>query len=192
MTDNADTNEMMRVIATAPPGTFKVYRGRGTGVEEYIHAHMSNLGGITERIQQAYRAGCLIEVVSLRLQVIDYWLRIFFANKAPAGERRQREFGRLLGQCKDLGLDLSLFTRLKNFNDHRIRAIHGYVIGHTTYENLEPVVRESRSLSTDLIIFVLENCGSVITALGGTFEVGDMILNVSAQIAHLQATRDIA
>lgn len=61
-------------------------------------------------------------------------------------------------------------------------------MGKTTYETLEPIVAESKKLSSETITWVLENCGEVISNVEGrTFKVGDMILNWKAQIQKLSA-----
>ncbi len=182
------SNEIVHQVASAPGGTYKLYKGSDIGLDEdSINTHLSNLQGISERIQIAIDLGFHIEVLSLRLQIIDFWLRIYYRNKRPEGEQRQREFGRLIDQCKNLGFNTDLATKLKDFNSHRVKAIHGYVIGKTTYEVLAPVVGESKSLSSETIAWVLENCGEVINNMKGrSFEVGDMILNWRAQIDQLQ------
>lgn len=181
------STELIREIAIAPYGTYKLYHGSDIGHDEdSINTHLSNLHNIGQRIEAAIKSGFLIEALSLRLQVIDFWLRIYYRNQRKVDEKRQREFGRLLDQCKDLGLDKDLVRELKEFNSHRVDAIHGFIIGKTTYEVLLPVVNESKSLSSKCIAWVLENCGEVIHSIEGrSFEVGDMILNWKAQIDHL-------
>ena len=82
--------------------------------------------------------------------------------------------------------EVLLFQELQVFNKHRINAIHGYIVGFTDYEELVKVSNNSKILSTRVITFVLLNCGEVITKFDGSFYVGDMILNVPAQIQHLQ------
>jgi hypothetical protein len=167
-----------KALSTSPYGTFKLFRGDGTGVDETIEQHMKNHEKFGLRIKHAKEVGCWIEVISLRLQVIDYWLRVYFVNRAPIGNSRRREFGRLLEQCRELGLENNIFNKLRVFNEHRINAIHGFIVGRTDYETLKDVVLESESLVTETIIHVLDNTGIVITSLDGNYNVGDMILNV--------------
>jgi hypothetical protein len=96
------------------------------------------------------------------MQVIDFWLRVYFANRAPAGEKREREFGRLLTQCHELGIAQDLYLRLTAFNKRRIDAIHGYVIGTISYEQLMPVAADSDRLLRDVVVFVVTNTGEVV------------------------------
>jgi len=180
-----------RALASSPPGTYKLYRGEGTGVDIDIEKHMRNLASVGKYIKHAKEVGCLIEAISLRLQVIDYWLRVFFVNRAPSGVKRQREFGRLLDQCINLGLDMILSGKLRNFNRHRINAIHGFVVGTTSYEELKTVVGESEYLISNTIISVLENTGTIIVKLDGFHNVGDMIINVKAYIGMLHQSPQI-
>ena len=178
--------DIKRALASHPPGTFKLFRGTGTGAEENIETHLKNLEDVGRRIKRAIQAECYVEVISLRIQIVDYWLRIYFVNKAHTGMKRRREFGGLLDQCKELGFDNELYRELMAFNLHRINAIHGYVIGKIEYNILNSIVLESKSLSARTIIYVLQNCGEVITSFDGRFERGDMILNVPLQVYHLQ------
>ena len=178
-------------LASSPPGTYKLYRGDGTGVDIDIEKHMRNLGSVGKHIKHAKEVGCLIEIISLRLQVIDYWLRVYFVNFAPSNVKRQREFGRLLDQCINLGLDMILSGKLRNFNRHRINAIHGFVVGTTSYEELKTVVGESEYLISNTIISVLENTGTIIVKLDGFHNVGDMIINVKAYIEKLHQSPQI-
>jgi hypothetical protein len=91
------SDDIRKRVESAPVGTYRVYRGSDIGLDENsINTHLKNLDGIGQRIQAAIEAGFLIEALSLRLQIIDYWLRIYFRNKRAQGEERQRQFGRLL------------------------------------------------------------------------------------------------
>lgn len=154
--------ELWHRVETEPEGTFRLFRADGVGTEERIQQHLMNLDEISSRISHATASGCAIELISLRLQAIDFWLRVFFTNRAPAGTAREREFGRLLRQCFDLGLPESLYQRIQKFNQVRIDAIHGYVIGATSYDTLHPVAADSDILLREVIVFVVNNCGVVV------------------------------
>jgi hypothetical protein len=97
---------------------------------------MSNREELYSQIQYAKAARCFIEVLSLRLQYLDVWLRVFFEN-TPHHGRRKREFGWLLEQCLNQGLDKKLYDRIARFNEDRVKAIRGYLIGLTTYAEIE-------------------------------------------------------
>jgi hypothetical protein len=155
--------ELFRRVETEPPGTFKLYHAVGTGVEDRIHQHLKNIDELKERIKRCVATGCLIEVISIRLQIIDYWLRIYFVNHPASKPPRRKEFGALVNQCHELGLSDELYDRLQAFNKHRVNAIHGHVVGATSYDILDPVATESDGLLKDVVQFVVMNSGTVIT-----------------------------
>jgi len=187
---DAETADLLRLIREAPQGTFKLYRG--TENEPEVEQSMANLAQLSDRIQCARSANCLIEVISLRLQHMDLWLRVFYEN-IPHDGQRQREFGRLLRQCFDAGLTKSLYDRVHAFNDHRILAIHGFVLGQTTYDELAAVVEESDGLAEALVEFVLLNCGEIVTAEfeNQPHQRGDAVYNVPAMIQQLRSSPSI-
>ena len=123
---------------------------------------MANQAELAARIKHAKAVNCLIEVISLRIQYLDLWLRAFFEN-TPHKVVREREFGRLLKQCFKQGLDKSLYEDIHQFNRNRIKAIHGYLIGITTYTELGVVVGKSEGLSEALAEFVVLNSGEIVT-----------------------------
>lgn len=186
MSSDNINKEIANTVSSTPPGTYKLYLGTDTGVDNNIKTHLENMAEIGKRINHAIEVNCHIEVISLRIQIIDFWLRVFFVNRASYDEQRGKEFGKLLKQCNRLGLDNELFQELQEFNKLRIKAIHGYVVGATYYEELIKVSYSSKMLATKVVTFVLLNCGKVISEFDGSGHVGDMIINVPAQIQHLQ------
>lgn len=174
-----DGEQLARLIENSTPGRFKSYRGVGTGIELNVKQHLDNLREIRARIQRAREAGCFLEAIELRLQLFDLWLRIYFVNKVPDGTERQREFGRLLEQCRELGLVGRLADRLKEFNRRRVEAVHGFLIGRMKYENLLDVLNESEHLASELMLTVIDNCGEEIGDFRGQhFDRGDMVIDV--------------
>lgn len=177
-----DTNALLAAIRANPPGTFKLYRA--TEDQPEVEQSMQNREEIAQRVAHARASGCLIEVVSLRMQYMDIWLRTFFEN-SPHEERRRREFGGLLDQCLSLGLDKDIYSRINTFNKHRIKAIHGYLVGLMKYADLEAVVAESDGLSEALVEFVLINSGEPVTE-----EFENQYHKRGDKVFHLQSTID--
>lgn len=155
-----ETNELCEAIRSSPPGTFKLFRA--TENEPEVEQSMANLENLTLRVRHARESNCLIEVISLRLQYMDLWLRVFYEN-TPHTEGREREFGRLLKQCLKQGLSKDLYDRIHQFNKDRVRAIHGYLVGHIAYDQLTSVTEESDGLSAKLVEFVLINSGEEVS-----------------------------
>jgi hypothetical protein len=102
----ADT--IARSLAQSPPGTFKLFRRSRTGVEGTVEDHLQNMHEIGARVQYALQCGCLLEAIPLRLQIMYFWLWVYFVNEAPTGTQRKKEFGALLDQCERLGLPSNL------------------------------------------------------------------------------------
>lgn len=182
----SDTGSLIAAIRAAPEGTFKLYRT--TEEQPEVEQAMENLAELANRVRHAKSSNCLIEVVSLRLQYMDIWLRVYFENTSHH-EVRQQEFGRLLKQCLNLGLDKDLYDRIYRFNKDRVKAIHGYLVGVMRYEDLSTVVAESDGLSEVLAEFVLVNSGETVTV---DFESqyhnrGDTVRHLPSTIAHLRS-----
>jgi len=180
--------DILAAIRAEPVGTFKLFRA--TEEQPEVEQAMANLAELAQRIRHARLANCLIEVISLRLQYMDIWLRVYFEN-TPHQEARQQEFGRLLKQCFQQGLEKDLYDKIHKFNKDRVKAIHGYLVGVMKYDDLAPVVAESDGLSEALAEFVLVNSGEPVTI---EFERqhhnrGDVVRHLPSSIAHLR-TRD--
>lgn len=181
-----DTQDLMTRIRTEPTGTFKLYRA--TEEQPEVEQSIQNMAELGKRVRYAREGNCLIEVVSLRLQYMDIWLRIYFEN-TPHQDKREQMFGRLLKQCLHQGLEKGLYDRILQFNKDRVDAIHGYLVGVMKYDDLTRVVAESDGLSEELAAFVLVNSGVPVTA---EFENqyhnrGDIVYHVPSVLAMLQA-----
>lgn len=186
----SDTENLFAAIRAEPEGTFKLFRA--TEDQPEVEQSMANRSELAGRVRYARQANCLIEVVSLRLQYMDIWLRVYFEN-TPHQEVRQQEFGRLLRQCLQLGLDKTLYDRIYKFNKDRVKAIHGYLVGVMKYDDLATVVAESDGLSEKLAEFVLINSGEPVTA---EFERqyhnrGDAVRHMPSSLAHLRSREPI-
>lgn len=183
----SDPDDPIAAVSAAPVGTIKLYRT--TEEQPDLQQAMKNLGELRERTYHARQMGCLIEVVSLRLQYMDMWLRVYFEN-TPHSEARARDFARLLKQCFSQGLGKGLYDRILKFNKDRVNAIHGYLVGVMRYEDLANVVAESDGLSEELIEFILVNSGEVVTMEffeGPEYKPGDQMLHVPNYIAGLRS-----
>lgn len=173
--------KMMEIVRSLPSGTFKHYKGAGTGIERFLESHTLNIRDVGKRIGRAKRAGCYIETISLRLQIIDFWLRIFFVNKAAIGQKKRWMFDELLEQCKNIGLNDDLYGKIMSFNSKRIEAIHGFLTGNMKYDDLALVDQISEATAIEVMQYVLMNCGKIIDGTMPKPKLsarGDMILNV--------------
>lgn len=154
--------ELFARVESAPPGTFRMFSAIGAGIEERIRQHLKNMDELHGLIGRSASGGFYVESISLRLQVVDYWLRIYLANQAP-GTKRRREFGALLDHCLDAGLDRDIHDRLTAANLGRIDAIHGLVVGSISYEDLSTASEDWGHLVKDVVRFVTHNSGTIVT-----------------------------
>jgi hypothetical protein len=184
------TAQLVEAIKSSPEGSFKLFKA--TEEEPEVERSMENRAELSKRIQIAREHNCLIEVISLRIQYMDLWLRIYFEN-VPHENDRQQEFGKLLRQCFDLKLEKVLYDTILKFNKDRVKAIHGYLIGLTSYTELENVVKESDGLSERLAEFVLTNSGEVVTQefVNQHHNRGDAVYHIPNLLQNLQSREPI-
>lgn len=116
------------------------------------------------RTDRAMEHGFYLEFISLKLQLLDFWLRIFYDDKHNNQVSDNTTFGQLLCMCKDkmIVLNDNLWNKLKIFNDGRRNAVHKYVFGVESYESFNKYIKESEYILRDLMKFVYDNCGTEI------------------------------
>jgi hypothetical protein len=185
-------SEIAHKVANLPHGALRRFKGAGTGAEEDIEAYLTNQGEIGAKIRSARAAGCHLEELSLLVQIIDFWLRVWFVNTALPAQKRTKEFGGLLSQCAALGFDSALAKKIEVQNGRRILAIHGYMIGKIAYAEFPDIARELRLLSYDTVISVINNCGEIVTSFDGTGKKGEMVIDVFGYTAFLEARKNEA
>ncbi len=159
--------EMQELVRLRPFGTFKTPPNLLTlGVVDLDQAFLNYKEGAS-RSKHAYNAGCFIEVISLRLQHIDFWLRSFWVARNHKGKifdaTDKRTFGVLVTDCEKLGFDASLVQRMRSFNVSRVESIHKYLLGAIRYDDLKPVCDAHQGLDADVGNYVREQIGVVWT-----------------------------
>ncbi len=180
------TQSLIEAIESLPPGTLKLFRATEDNPD--VETSIKNMEELAGRVLHARNAGCLIEVISLRIQYLDLWLRIYFVNTSHPPMRREREFWRLLRQCFEIGLNKKLYDKLLAFNTHRVKAIHGYLIGAIMYDKLASVVSKSNGLSKEVTKFIIENSGEIVTKdfSNQHHNRGDFVFYVPSLLAGLE------
>lgn len=160
--------EMQKLIRLNPSGTFKTGPNLVTmGVVDVVKAFNNSKEG-PSRARHALEQGCYLEVISLRLQHAEFWLRMFWVAKNGRGsifakDDRPRTFGVIIKDCSDLGFRLDLIDRLKEFNQHRNDAIHNYLLGATDYDELRDVCDASTGLDGEVGEYVRNEVGIVLS-----------------------------
>lgn len=72
--------ELYHRVAIEPKGTFKKFNADNVGTDKNIAQHLQNIDERKGKIDFASNTECYIEVISIRIQIIDFWLRIYFTN----------------------------------------------------------------------------------------------------------------
>jgi hypothetical protein len=160
-------DEMKELIRLSPPSTFKSLPDMQTlGVTD-IECAFQNFKEGAERSKHAFESGCYLEVISLRLQHTEFWLRMFWVAKNRKGKvfdpNDKRTFGAIINDCSNLGFRTDLLARLKDFNEHRINAIHKYLLGATDYDELKKVCESNTGLDREVGEYVANEIGIVIS-----------------------------
>jgi hypothetical protein len=155
--------EMLELVRLSPVGTFGTAPNALTlGVTD-LSQFVYNFREGPERSKKAFEAGCYMEVLSLRLQHIELWLRMFWVVRNK-GRRifestDKRSFGVILKDCADIGLEPDLCARLERFNQSRINAIHKYLLGATDYDAMKDTCVENKGLDVDVQKWVMKEIG---------------------------------
>ncbi|MGQ3684249.1 MAG: hypothetical protein ACUBOA_04435 [Candidatus Loosdrechtia sp.] len=155
--------EMQELIRLSLPGAFQKGPNLLTmGVTDVGRA-FDNFKEGPARTRHALENGCYLEVISLRLQHTEFWLRMFWVAKNRGRKifesDDRRTFGMIIKDCNDLGFRSDLVVRLKEFNQHRINAIHKYLLGATDYNELKNVCEASTGLDGEVGEYVRNEIG---------------------------------
>ena len=158
-------DEMAELIRLSPTGTFKTGPNLITMGVVNIGTAFDNLKEGPSRTKHALEQGCYLEVISLRLQHAELWLRMFLVVKNKCGQifepNDKRTFGVIINDCSNLGFRPDLITRLREFNQHRINAIHKYLLGVTNYDELKDVCSKTAGLEGEVGEYVRNEVGIV-------------------------------
>ena len=157
---------MRELIRLSPSGSFKSAPNLKTmGIIDINQAFENYKEGI-ERSRHALENGCYLEVISLRLQHIEFWLRMFWVARNKKGKifdiNDKRTFGVIINDCANLEFRSDLIIRLKELNEHRINAIHKYLLGATDYNQLRKVCEENTGLDREVAEYIRDEIGIVI------------------------------
>lgn len=157
---------MQELTALSPPQTFRSLPNMQTlGVVD-VQKAFNNLMEGPGRTKHALRNHCYLEVISLRLQHADFWLRMFWVARNTKGEifsvDDKRTFGTIIKDCKLLGFDDALSQRLQEFNKQRVDAIHKYLLGATSYEEFREVCEISAGLDVEVREYVCREVGTFV------------------------------
>jgi hypothetical protein len=153
--------EMNELMQLSPIGEFKSGPNLFTLGIKNIDVFIENLNEGAIISQQAFDQGFYIETISLRLQHIELYLRMYVVIKNKKGkiidaETDKRTFGNYINECEMLGFDKNLIAEMKYFNDYRIKAIHKYLLGEIRYIDLKEVCLQTKGLDAKIREYVFK------------------------------------
>jgi len=142
---------------------------------------LENLSIVVERAKSALENNFFIEFISLKIQYLEYFLKIYWVTKNPdkkiLDENSRKFFGTLINECKDFGFDSELIGKINEFNNERVKAIHKFLMGGTTESELEIICKKYSKLGNELYNYVLDECGEFVDDINSIPEnVGSMII----------------
>lgn len=124
---------------------------------------LENLAIIVERAKQALKNGFVIEFISLKLQYLEFFLRIYYVKNNATGTvispENKSTFGVIIKYCEQVGFDHTLIDKLKEFNSYRIKAIHKFLLGDTNEEEIKQVCIRHSTLGNEIKDYVISRVG---------------------------------
>ena len=127
-----------------------------------VDQSMENLATLVAHAKDARSKGFYIEFISLKLQFVEFFLRVFYAVKSNGqiyAQNDKKTFGVIINECETVGFDGTLIADLKNFNTHRVNAIHKFILGNTSNQELANACDEYQHLGNIIKNYVIGEVG---------------------------------
>jgi hypothetical protein len=134
----------------------KLGRVKKVGTQD-LESFSKNFKEINKRIQSSRDAGFHIESISLRLQLVDMRLRLLL-NKKTGREFAfdgRYDFGAIIRESQRF-LPPELYDKLNEFNKNRKKAIHKFIYGGTSYEEIEKTSNDYKFLHAEVLKFIVK------------------------------------
>lgn len=179
--DQFTNAEMNAMIASSAPGSFVALPDlTKIGVIDVAQSSKNFVEG-SARSRNALAQGFYIEVINLRVQHTECWLRILYVHSRGEGvviaPDDRRTFGQVIGDCASL-LPPDLLDRLRSFNKSRTEAVHKYLLGGTDYNKLKAACDSSTGLDGIVYNLVLDTVGRPVTSIEG--RIGEFVVQRTA------------
>jgi hypothetical protein len=157
-------DEFRELIARSPPGSHvKLPNINAAGLHDLNQA-LSNLEDAGERARRAFDSGFYIEVIALRSQSVELFLRLFLATKLnltpsfPLDDRRT--LGGLIADAEKNGFDTGTAATVRSFLTDRNAGLHRYLLGVASYDDLRGVCERSVSLTKAVVEVIAKEFGT--------------------------------
>jgi hypothetical protein len=146
-----------------------------------FYKSLENLSIIIQKAKSALEQDFFIEFISLKIQFLEFYLKIYWVSKNPNNEildeNSRKFFGTLIQECKDYGFEISLIEKISAFNKERVKSIHKFLMGGITESELKSFCIKNSKLGNELYNYVLDECGEFIDDVENIPEdVGSMII----------------
>jgi hypothetical protein len=96
---------------------------------------------------------------------VELFLRLYLGAKLhaessfPATDRRP--LGALIDEAERSGFDSRVIAQLREFNDDRIKSLHHYLLGATSYASLKDVCDRSAALTQKVVKVIADQFGEL-------------------------------
>jgi hypothetical protein len=128
-----------------------------------FHKSLENLSIIVQKGKSALEQEFFIEFISLKIQYLEYYLKIYWVTKNPNNEvldeNSRKFFGTLIQECKDYGFEPTLIEKISAFNKERVKSIHKFLMGGIIESELKSFCTSNLKLGNELYNYVLDECG---------------------------------
>ncbi len=156
------------IVGLAPAGTFSALpRVADLGVSDVLQ-FQHNTNELSGRHRRAIDSGCYLEVIALRTQHMELWLRMYWVVKNQKGKvfgpRDELTFGQVIGLCAQAGLQAELVDDLRAFNQVRNDALHNYFLGDIEYEGFREAAIDHQDLDSRVVDCVTQEIARPATA----------------------------
>jgi len=181
-TENIGTYKDVQTTILSDENEFIILpNAKNIGIIDFTKS-LENLSIIVERAKSALANNFYIEFISLKIQYLEYFLKIYWVSKNPDNEildeSNRKFFGTLIKECKDYGFDPVLIDKIGSFNSERVNAIHKFLMGGTTESELKLVCEKNSKLGNELYNYVLDECGEFIADVEKIpTEIGSMVIS---------------
>lgn len=199
-------DEFKELVRLSPQSSFKKspYLMTDIGVKD-MKVAFKNMRQLKKRSERAYINECYLEVLSIRLLVLDLFLRKYifgtsvkvrkvniditvgqliklakkdglnkeFINLFKKYDSNQSakdihiiskplkkldsniQFGTLISDAENIGMDKKLVKKLWKFNDDRIKGLHRLLLGEISYHNLKNICDRHKGLVKEMQDYIL-------------------------------------
>lgn len=157
---NAEMNEMSALLG--PGGVKTLGNVFDLGITN-MAACFDNIEEGGKIAKEAFEKGFYIETISLRLQLCEFFLRMYIVGKTKSGKvitnGDKRTFGNFINECAQKGFDAELIEELKVFNEMRVSAIHKFLLGDIKYQDLKDACIATKDLPRKIEKYVANEIG---------------------------------